>query len=168
MTSEFSSSAPLSSDTVKSELMTEDIIEIIINQLTGMRYDPTTQKMVQKGVRLVSDYGAKKIGTVLAAYVSRDKILTILSHDDIKLMTQELCEAMIINLTLKYREYGVAPADLGIVMAIIESTVYSNLMRSLDGRTLEHIEGMVKVSEHENNANNLPRLPNMPFGRGDE
>lgn len=142
-------SSPIPSETIEMELNTISIIEVILNQLEGKAYDPSTNTYLQVGERIVNEKGEKKIATVLAAYLSRDKILSILSLDEIKEMTEEVAQSVAVLLSLNYREFGIAKTDLSIVQGIIEHTVYVNLKRALEGRTLDHIGNVVKISERE-------------------
>lgn len=154
---------PVPSETVAMELETLGIVEMIMNQLEGKIYDPTTNSYREFGTKLVNEMGAKSIATVLGTYLSRDKMLSVLTEDEIKETTQEMCDALRMVLTLNYKEFGLGKPNLATVMAIIEHSVYINLKRSLGGRTLDHIQNMMHISETDKEKGfKWPRMT-MPF-----
>lgn len=160
---DYSASTPIPTETVEMELDTSSIIEIIINQLQGRVWDHVKKEYKQIGTPLVNKKGEKKIATVLASYISRDKILSVLSARDIDQMTQEVTESMVIILQSNYKEFNIRTSDLPLILKIIEHSVYANLKRAEGGRTLDHIGNIVKVKESEEKGGSLPYL-NTPMG----
>lgn len=139
--------SPLPHETVAMELDTITIIETILNQLAGRVYSPVDQGYVEVGKRLLNELGEKSIATVLASYISRDKILSILTEDEIKDMTREATDAVRGMIVMKYREFEIEKSNLSIVLRIVEHSIYANLKRALDGRTLDHLANIIRINE---------------------
>lgn len=159
-------SMPLPSETVELELNTYSIIEMIEKQLEGYQYNPREKAYFRIGDPLVNQKGIRKIGAVLGSYISRDKILSTMDLDDIKETTKEISEAVSILLLLNYRDFEIRKSDLDIVMKIIEHSIEANLRRSLGGRTLDHIQNMVKIQEREEKQGGT--LPGMSMLGGNK
>jgi hypothetical protein len=156
--------APVPTETVALELDTIGIIETVTNQLAGRIYDPSTNSYKEMGARMINELGEKELTTVLASYLSRDKILSNMTSDEIKETTKELSEALAIVLLLKYKAFEIDKANIMLVLRMIEHTVHTNLLRSKEGRTLDHIANIIKINEKAKEEGfHFPRL-SLPFG----
>lgn len=148
--SSINTALPVPSETVSMEMDTVGILEMILNNLAGRVYDPSIPPnggYRQIGKKMVNELGEKALATVLAAYISRDKILSILDIKEIRKITHEATDSVAGLLVQRYDEFGIEKSDLAIVMSIIEHSIYANLKRAIDGRTLDHLANIVRINE---------------------
>lgn len=135
------------------EIDNEPIIEKIANYLWGKHlingeWAPIDDKNPE-AYRLMNEKGIVNVITLLRPHVDKMVILSDLMLDEIYVICRSVRFEIIRLLAEHSAEYDIVPtkANLGLILAIIDNTIFATVKRAFRGGERKHRETMLKLVE---------------------
>lgn len=137
-------------DTLAQIINRRDPVEEMVDSLKGIRRDRNTSRIVfQAKNPLLNEVGIEAFVTILKAVLSQNIILSKLTEEEIKTMTDMAGESVIYDLELNYKKYGIIDtSQMDKVASIVIISIYSSLKSAVNGFTGNLISPMYRRMEN--------------------
>lgn len=120
------------------ERIAENLEHLLKGEILEIQGD---QKVfVQKGKSLMNDEGVRWVTTLVAQYVSIDKISTNLDVNEVKMIASEMRLDMIQKFFMCWMDFDIKKSDLTTIIDIVDHFVFTNMTSSRDATLLEFIK----------------------------
>ena len=118
------------------QLKSSDTIEKLEHNLRGEIFNDKEEAWEKRGKQLLNDEGIRMLVTIISTHLSKEKILTHIPEQQVNRMCLSMRLDIVYHLAMMWRAYEVSKADFDIIVDIVDHTVYTNLSRGTEGRTL--------------------------------
>lgn len=150
------------------QLNSADTIKTLEHNLRGEVYNDLKETWESKGKQLLNDEGIRMMITVVSSHLSKEKILSHIEEDQVRRMCLSMRLDVVYHIAMKWKEYEISKADFDIIVDLIDHTVFTNLSRSKDGKTLTFLQPQYRrvetVKPEEKKSSNMPSW--IPFFSG--
>lgn len=121
-----------SSDLMKWQLSTFDLIEDLEHDLKGERFSKKKNDWIKTGTRFVNDAGVKAIMSILTARINKNTILSNLTEKEISRIMLDFSRDLIDLFFTRRVDFDIKKEDLDILLRKIVDFVYISLKRAFE------------------------------------
>lgn len=137
-----------SSDLMRWQLSTSDLIEDLEHDLKGETFNRETNQWVIGKTRFVNDEGVKAIMSILTARINKNTILSNLNENEISRIMIDFSRDLIDLFFMRREEYDISKEHLDLLLRKIVDFVYISLKRAFEEgerQFLKHTERRTEV-----------------------
>lgn len=121
-----------SSDLMKWQLSTFDLIEDLEHDLKGERFDKEKNDWISTGSKFLNDEGVKAIMSILTARINKNTILSNLNEKEISRIMIDFSRDLIDLFFTNREDYEIKKEHLDLLVRKVVDFVYISLKRAFE------------------------------------
>lgn len=152
-----------SSDVIRYQLDSSDIIELIEHYLKGEVWDHSKEQYIKKFEPIVNENGFNSIMNFLVSRVNRIFSTTNIDEKEIYMMIRTLRFDLIDLLEMNWKNFGLKKSNLSPLLNMITDAVFVTLKKSQNGTFMKLLQTTIKKEEIKTESSQSQSSPRSIF-----